>query len=696
MLLIRRRPFGVTAPFLLWATTAIVPASGAWAQGLDTYDLGTITLKGLNRVVSVEDAAASVQVIDAETIERDTGNASLQEAVRDVPNVYFPGTVGAPVIRGQPTEGPNRGAAAFFAGTTPRATISVDGRRLGFNELNFGTATLWDVESVEVYRGPQTTSQGPNSIAGAIVLNTKDPTFEREGAFRLSYGSHGRRQISGAFSQALSKDVAVRLSFDHTERDTYIDFTNPAFDPGQAPIGEKNTTGRFKLLWAPEEIPELELKLTYSYTETEGQHAEPYQEPFRDRRSAVTNPAGWTNQIHSTALDASYEFDNGMRLTNRLLYADTKTRRYVNPNTQGGAAVDSKELSNDLRLTFGDDTTRLSGVAGLYLSRVKAEESVDLSGFFGGVSDFNDTKESKGLYAELTYDLTDRWSVTGGLRYQSDRINRKGAVSFRGVAPVDFDKTFDALLPSLSIAYDVNDDVTAGFAYSKGMNPGGVSYSFRQGRYVEFKEETANNYELFLRGSYLDGRLSVAGNLFYTDLKNAQRNVITALSPTAFEAITVNAEKAKSYGLEVSGNYVATDRLRLWGSAGLLKTEFQSFTSAVDDYAGNSFANAPEYTLTIGAAYNVTDRFTISGGATHVAGYYSDDKNTAAFKTSPYTLINLQAEYRPEFGGAFYGYVNNLTDKAAVTSITPGVRGAGPTARLVAPREIGFGYRMEF
>lgn len=695
MPLMLRKPLQLVACGLL-STTALIPPTGALAQEDEVFDLGTIFVRGLNRTVAIEDAAASVQVLTSEEIERDKGNATVQEAVRNVPNVYFPSAVGAPVIRGQPAKGPNRGAAAFFAGTTPRATITIDGRRLSFNELNFGTATLWDVDSIEVFRGPQTISQGPNSIAGAIVVNTADPTFEREGAVRVSYGSYDRKQISGVFSQALSNDVAVRLSFDHSERDTYIDFTNSAFDPGQAPVGEKNTTGRVKLLWAPEEMPELEVKLTYSYTDTEGQHAEPYQPPFENRQSDVTNPAGWTTQVHSAALDASYDFDNSVTLTNRLLYSDTETRRYVNPNTQGGASVDSQDLSNDLRLTFGDDAARLSGVAGLYLNRVTADEAVDLSGFFGGVSNFDDTKESTGIYSELTYELTDRWSLTGGLRYQTDRIDREGTVNFRGVAPVDFDKTFEAFLPSLSIAYDVNDDMTMGFSYSTGMNPGGVSYSFIQGEYVEFEEETADNYELFLRGAFLGGRLNLAGNLFYTDLKNAQRNVLTALSATTFESITVNAEKARSYGLELSGSYSATDRLSLWGSAGFLQTEFQEFTSAVADYDGNSFAESPEYTLSVGAAYDVTDRITVSGDITHVAGYYSDDLNTSAFETASYTLANLQAEYRTDFGGTFYGYVNNLTDKAAVTSITPGVRGGSPTASMVAPREIGVGYRLDF
>jgi hypothetical protein len=77
--------------------------------------------------------------------------------------------------------GPNNGANVFWGGTVPRATINLDGHYLNYNEMYFGAPSVWDVDSIEVYRGPQTTSQGANAIAGAIVVKTKDPTFTRGG-----------------------------------------------------------------------------------------------------------------------------------------------------------------------------------------------------------------------------------------------------------------------------------------------------------------------------------------------------------------------------------------------------------------------------------------------------------------------------------------------------------------------------------
>src|SRR3546814_15009590 len=80
--------------------------------------------------------------------------------------------------------------------------MQVDGRPLGFNELIFGNASLWDVQQVEVFRGPQSTIQGRNSIAGAVVLKTNDPTYYTEGAAQFQGGELDERQGSAMRSEA--------------------------------------------------------------------------------------------------------------------------------------------------------------------------------------------------------------------------------------------------------------------------------------------------------------------------------------------------------------------------------------------------------------------------------------------------------------------------------------------------------------
>ncbi|HBP6332534.1 TPA: hypothetical protein L6A37_32150, partial [Pseudomonas aeruginosa] len=171
--------------------------------------LEALVVTGEKRERSLKDTASSVSLTSARDIDRkQTGNASVAEVINGSPNVVYTDSVGAPIIRGQDTQGPNNGQNVFWGGTVPRATINLDGHYLNYNEMFFGATSVWDVDSIEVFRGPQTTSQGANAIAGAIIVNTKDPTFSPEAAYQAEIGSYHSRRSSIAVSGPLAQDFA--------------------------------------------------------------------------------------------------------------------------------------------------------------------------------------------------------------------------------------------------------------------------------------------------------------------------------------------------------------------------------------------------------------------------------------------------------------------------------------------------------
>lgn len=685
---------GVSAASLssVLAAGAAVAQSGSAAPSGAVIELDTITITGEKVERDLRNTASSVSVKTARDIEKNnTGNASVSEVLADVPNVAFTDTVGVPVIRGQDAQGPLTGQNAFWGGTVPRATINVDGHYLSYNEFYFGATSPWDVRSIEVFRGPQTTSQGANAIAGAIIVNTKDPTFTREGAFLAELGSYNTRRTAFMLSGPIIADqLAGRISLDYSGRDTFIDYINPNFQRNYADQDFRALNLRAKLLWRPTELPGFEAKLTYSRNSTNRPSQEAASAPYDRLNHTTTTMPSWHQDTNTGILDLSYDFGNRFKLHNQLQYTDLATSRKTGILGNGDAYISQKNISNETRLTFGEQGDVISGAAGVYYAHTKTDEVLYLS----GKSTFDDTKRNLGVFGETTYRLTDRWTLNGSLRFQQDQIERIGTTVLAKTG-VDYDKTFSAVLPKASLSYAVTPDWTVGALVNRGYNPGGISLNVTSGQWQPFKEETLWNYELFTRASLLNNRLNIASNLFYTEFQDAQYFIPVVLATGVTQSYAINAEKAHAYGLEVSADYRLLDNLTLKAGAGLLRTEIDKISSNAS-YLGNEFAKSPGYMVSFGVSWDVTSKFNINAQVRHTDGYYSDVANTRLYLIKPYTIADARASYQVTDNLQVYGYVKNIFDERSPVYMQQN-RGIGGTeASMTAPRMFGAGLKATF
>ncbi|TFH87218.1 TonB-dependent receptor [Billgrantia azerbaijanica] len=678
-------------------TICISGASSATAQdtahGADQpSELAPIFVTGEKVSRRLKDTATSVTVLTADDLERKKGAASVSDVIRDIPNVIITDTPGAPVIRGQDAQGPNFGSTAFFGGTLPRATINLDGHYLSFYELVYGATSIWDVDSIEVFRGPQTSTQGANSIAGAIIVNTKDPTFEREGAAQLQYGSRNKRRASLAVSGPLSDQFAARLSLDYSGRDTFIDYTNPNYVRGATDPDFEYKNARMKLLWWPSDLAGLEAKLTLSHTQNNAPTWESASAPHDDLDNLTTSMPSWKQRGNTVIADVSYDFGNGLRLIEQLQHTDLHVNRIAEPASSGSATVDQHNVSNEVRLQFGNAGDQLSGVIGNYVARTDSDDVLRVR----GLSQFEDEKTNLGIYGEVVYRFADRWSLTGGLRYQRDDVTRAGTSSYASV-PLDFDETFDAWLPKVSLSYEASRNVTLGALINKGYNPGGVNLSFAQQDYVTFDKETVWNYELFSRARLLNNRLIVSGNLFYSDYKDSQRQLPDYLNGRQFGSVAVNTEQAKAYGLELSANYQVQDRLRINAGVGLLETEIEELSNLGGDvYEGNEFGRAPGYMFNLGADWDITSQFQLSGDLRYTDGYHSTDENAPGYEVDGYTIANARLTYAPYEHLELFAFAHNLFDKRIPAYFYDDRSVGGKVANMALPREVGIGVKMTY
>lgn len=666
----------------------IVPL-GAQAQDADDgeiFRMEEIVVSGERVERTVADTPSSVSVFTDETLEKTPSVESTEELLQRVPNVTSIGTQNeAPTIRGVDTTGVLSDADAFFGGSRPRATIAVDGRPLSFNEYVFGATSLFDLRRVEVFRGPQTTAQGANSIAGAIYLVTEDPTFEPEFKALGQGGNFGRLQLGAAASGPIIEDeLAGRITVEYRERNSFVDFQRTAdfADPDEF----EASTVRTKLLWEPAAVPELSTKLTFSRTANQAPQTEFVAAPFEDLVALNPNQSVFENVAYAGIHDISYALGEDVEIANRFSATGFTNERLSEPG-QGVAEVDGLDVVNETTLNYTALDGRLTGLFGTYLQFKDQDESIDLTAFLGnGV--FDDRSTSVGVFGEATYAITPRLDATLGLRYQRDRQDRDGTI---GPFVVDFDETFDAVLPKVALGYDITKDLRVGALVSRGFNPGGTTLFFSTGEQDTFDEETVWNGEVFARAGFLDDRLTVNANAFYAAFRDFQRFTFTGFDPLGDPEFQIdNADRARSYGLELNVDIEVAEELSAFVGLGLLGTEIVEFPASADPgVEGTEFARAPNVTLSAGADYELLDGLSLGTRVRYSDGYFSDAGNTDAFAIDSYVVADFHLSYQYRNVEAF-AFVNNAFDNFYLLTRLEN------SAVVGTPREFGAGLRVAF
>ncbi len=657
----------------------------ATVQEDQSLQLAPITVTGERVERSVFETSSSVAVVRGEDIERTPSIDNVGDILERIPNITSSGQQNqAPAIRGVDTTGPLSSEDAFAGGALPRATVTVDGRPVSFNEYVFGATSAFDLERVEVFRGPQTTAQGENSIAGAIYVVTKDPTFEPEFNALAEGGSFGQRQAAVAVSGPLIEDeLAARITIDYQRKQSFVDYPTTV-DFGEDPEDFEASVVRSKLLWEPEAIPELSTKLTLSRSESQAPQGEFVRQPFSDLEALNPNQSVIKTEAVNGIHDISYSLNDSFELSNQFSIADIEFERLAPPG-QGVAEIDSLDLVNETTLAYANDDGSLSGLVGSYFRRTDSDEFIDLTAFLG-TGDFEDEKTSVGLFGETTVGLTERFDVTLGLRYQWNKQDRSGDL---GPATLDFDETFDAFLPKISIGYDVTDELRIGALVSRGFNPGGTTINFGTGASDTFDEETVWNYEAFARAQFFENRLGVNANIFFADYRDFQSFSFIGFDVFGDPEFEIdNVDKVRSYGTEVSADFLASKQLRFFGGLGLLNTEIVDFSSSSDpNVEGNQLAFAPNVTFSAGVDYEVIKDLTLGARVRYSDSYFTDDSND--FESDAYVVTDLQVSYRLENLEAF-AFVNNVFDEFYV------LNNFGTGATVGAPRVFGAGMKVSF
>ncbi|WP_415764665.1 TonB-dependent receptor [Pseudomonas sp. ZB1P45] len=672
--------------------SAVCLANSAWAaEQSSTLEIAPVTVTGEKINRTLEQTQSSVVVVTGEQL-REHGDNNLVDVFARTPGVYNQAGNENWGIRGVPVSGfDDQGPAALNGAVS----VFIDGAQQPNRALTLSPIPLWDAEQVEVFLGPQSTTQGRNSLAGAVVIQTKNPTFQPTFSAQTNVGNYGEKGAAVAGGGSIVDDkIAGRIAVDYQDGDGYID--NVTLDKDANPNRTSNVRG--KLLILPND--DLDVLLTYAHSEHRQGDNSVMRENDRIRYYKVSSNTEAFDNLKQDTVSAKvdYRLNDDWSLTSltantssdysaRLDFDQTAIDNQVILRKQDGDL-----FSQELRLNYNSDTVK-SFVGAYYGHNTNNfHDKLLFDDELFGTTKGNTTIENKAVFGEVNWTFVPRWTLITGLRYdhetndtdiEQDDFSNPGKVS----------KSFNALLPKLGINYELAADQYLGFMVQKGYRGGGVNVR-AGGGHEAYDPEYTTNYELSYRGSFFDKTLRTRANLYYTDWKDQQ---VSVLDPNTEFAHIFNAGRSDIKGLEVFVEKDITEQLTLTAGGAVTDGKYKDFvTGDGRDMSGEDFLFSPKYKMSVGGTYRWDDRLTFNTDVTYQSTapseYEFDDagKVTGKRKSDNYWLVNFNTEYKVTKNVAVSGFVKNAFDKEFVTN-----NRSGDIVDAGAPRTVGLVLRYD-
>ena len=558
---------------------------------------------------------------------------------------------------------------------------------------------VFDVERIEVLRGPQGTLYGRNTIGGAIKFVSRQPSETPEAYASVTYGNFDRVDVKAGLSGPIAGDKLLgKAAVAYLRRDGYSQNTVTGEDDG-----DKDTIAwRASLLANPSDSFSFELS-TDGSIDTPDTSRTPARETavfgaFPPNADPFVVDADFNdlNELRVWGLSgrAEWALSDSTTLTSITAYREMSYDAHLDLDATSsplfGVFVfqDQNQFSQELQLAI--ETGDFAVVSGLYYFR---EHDLTESGIFGPDIAFisnslNDqTTRSYAAYTDASYDVTDRFSISAGLRLTYEEKDFARIQEFFGattplvpplgqgarVTDVDVSEDFFNVSPRATLSYDFTDNVTGYASVSRGFKSGGFDgRSNSDLEAVPFEAETLWAYEGGLKGGFFDSRLTGSLAFFYNDYSDLQVSSFTADpgNPGNFAAIFTNAASARIFGFEFEAVARPTDGLRIDAAVGYLDAEYQEFVGAggLDVSDVLTPANSPRWTARVGAEHRTkitqNAEFVAAGSVAYRGDVFPTVSSSPVLFQESYTLFDASAGF--EFADGRYAIRavgKNLSDE---------------------------------
>ncbi len=530
---------------------------------------------------------------------------------------------------------------------------------------------LFDVQTIEVLRGPQGTTFGKNSLAGGLNITTKRPDGTYDWAGEITAGNYGREDYRGAFQMPLIEDVlSARISVLSQNYDGH--FENRV--NGDDLNGESVDTVRATLAFTPNEV--FDATLIYSWLDENSTAPGADNRPSPGQLLQFTEPDKDPFTVGRDALDFADTDQDGVTLIMNWdigSFVLTSVSGWVSTDDFVASDFDQTEVpffptfrdqtheqvSSELRLA-SDFSDRdgvlgdLSMVFGLYYFEQK-HELVQSFPTLGPSADYaRQNGDSAAIFSQAIYALSDVTNLTFGIRYtdeQKEFRRNSGAfmpglsasdpgtrpsIAFMSQLPKNVTGDLDSDNTSIRLGVDhrLRDNVMAYATYAQGFKSG----EFGARAASEFTvgptdDETSDSYEIGMKSDWLDDTLRVNIAVFYTEYQDLQFGVFipSPANPTGQETTNQNIGEATTLGMEIETTWLVTENLSFEANVGLLDAEYDEFCA---DLNGPSAATNP--------VSNCGGQVVLLPNGTYLIDEDHTDKDLSR---APESQIYLAAEY---------------------------------------------------
>lgn len=620
----------------------IIISTTLYSQTNDTLVLDEIIINAEKIGINIQKIPASATSISGRQIENQNIE-NLTDLSAHVPNLFMPdyGTrLTSPIYI--------RGIGARI--NSPSVGLYVD--NIPYFDKGSFNFEFFNIEKIEVLRGPQGTLNGRNTMGGLIKIYTLPPRKTRGGSFYTEYGNYNKLKSVLHYNLPVGEKFTAVVDASYSRGDGFFENVYN----GKNPDRFDTWSAQIKLRYQPVENLKIEFTTNFEKNQQDGYPYALYDGESQKAEDINYNEeSAYKRDMLSSGLHIEYKAPQFVvNSISSFQYIDDLQQIDQDFTPQSLFYVEQGRelniLSQEVNI-HSKASSRIKWIAGVFGFIEHELKGVGVNIYSSNMvnsKDYDQTTSGTAAFAHATLPLG-KFDIIAGIRFDYEKANlkyeyyRKMGENPPGlVKEFDNDLEFNEILPKIAVNYNITEDAMLYASVTKGYKAGNFNFSFEKDEDISFKPEHSINYELGAKTSFFNRKLIANFTVFYIDWKDQQ--IYQPVMPSGRGSLLKNAGHSESKGIEIELRSRVNRNIDLWLGFGYNEAKFLDYQrNDSTNYKGNYIPYIPKYTLNPGVNYKIYlngffNKMAINANYQLFGELYWNEQNTAS--QDAYGLLN--------------------------------------------------------